>query len=576
MEGTGVERLTRKDIALLIGFCVVSFGLFLLDGKTRNVHETVHCQNAREMMADGDWLVPHYAGRPWLERPPLPFWITMPFLAAFGDADWVFLAPPLLLATASVVMLSWMTSLWFGRVMGLISGLILASMQEFVRYATIAECDMFLCFLVTSALALFVKSEFAAPTIDLDRRFFGRRPLSVLGFFVVLGLTNLTKGLLFGTLVTGAPVVGYLLFGRRASLPRYLWGWGWLSALATAAFWPICILLRYHDAPDFWFDDYINRAFVETPRENAYYLVQLTMMLAPWTICGITGLWLLRAGDDPRAKLGRAFVLAWVFVPLVGLSLARHKHHHYLLHAVAPWSVFAAAGAIRAWQWLRSAPNWLRHPLTGLFLLGLPYAIAIYLFRAKFPSPVEWAPYFAAGWIVVAVVGWFGAFHRRGAVAFGTMVCLVAFCRLVADFYEVRFLDKYKNDLAFLHHVTEIVPQDRDLLIYGDDGALVASWWMYQSRGRTKYLHNLTFLRDEKLDAREVFVIGRRKIETGMNKYGVPEVVAESERSRGETRPEERYTLFRLRYHDNLVRRPNQVRYSPLQATLRAPGPYLE
>src|SRR5262249_61538522 len=73
-----MPSLRFRDLALLAACCAVLSAFPLLFDRTLSTHETVHCQNVREMRADGDWVIPHYGGRPWLERPPLPFWLTLP------------------------------------------------------------------------------------------------------------------------------------------------------------------------------------------------------------------------------------------------------------------------------------------------------------------------------------------------------------------------------------------------------------------------------------------------------------------------------------------------------------------
>src|SRR5579863_5385720 len=204
-EVTGMSdvpaRLCWKDYALLSLFCVVLFSFPLFNNRVLTTHETVHCQNVREMMHDGDWIIPHYGGRVWMERPPLPFWITAAFVEMVGDNPLAYRLAPLVMGWWCVLLVGWMASVWYGRGIGLASGLILATMHEFTHYSTGAEADIFLCAIVTSALALFVYLEFCRrPAEKESTGFVSRRPWPVLAFFLVLGLTNLAKGLFFGTI----------------------------------------------------------------------------------------------------------------------------------------------------------------------------------------------------------------------------------------------------------------------------------------------------------------------------------------------------------------------------------------
>src|SRR5438132_13163473 len=126
-----MSSLRSSDYGILAAFCLVLFGFALVDGRTLTTHETVHCQNTREMRSDGDWIIPHYGGRPWLERPPLPFWITASFVAVLGDADGVYLLTTPLLGTGIVLTVAWTACRWIARPAALLAGGLLASTDAF-------------------------------------------------------------------------------------------------------------------------------------------------------------------------------------------------------------------------------------------------------------------------------------------------------------------------------------------------------------------------------------------------------------------------------------------------------------
>src|SRR5947208_5652506 len=83
----GERRLRPRDYLILLGVTVLSLGYPLVHPRTLTSHETTHCQNVVEMLASGDWIIPTYGGRPWLERPPLPHWCTGTFALAFGTGE---------------------------------------------------------------------------------------------------------------------------------------------------------------------------------------------------------------------------------------------------------------------------------------------------------------------------------------------------------------------------------------------------------------------------------------------------------------------------------------------------------
>ncbi len=130
-------RLGRRDYLLLTVYCLVLFGLAMVSGRGLSIHESVLPQSAREMYADGDWVVPKRGGAPWMESPPLPQWATVAVASLFGRCDTVAIVRlgPTLVATAVVLMVAWMATLFFGRGLGLLSGFVMATTCQFLRFA---------------------------------------------------------------------------------------------------------------------------------------------------------------------------------------------------------------------------------------------------------------------------------------------------------------------------------------------------------------------------------------------------------------------------------------------------------
>ena len=73
---TEPRSLRPIDALLLVVLCATLAAPALTDGRWLTTHEATHCLNVREMFDSGDPLIPTYGGRPWLERPPVPHWLT--------------------------------------------------------------------------------------------------------------------------------------------------------------------------------------------------------------------------------------------------------------------------------------------------------------------------------------------------------------------------------------------------------------------------------------------------------------------------------------------------------------------
>src|SRR6478736_4135233 len=46
-----------------------------------------YAQIPKEMLARGDWVVPHLQGQPYLDKPPLLYWLVMLSYQAFGVSE---------------------------------------------------------------------------------------------------------------------------------------------------------------------------------------------------------------------------------------------------------------------------------------------------------------------------------------------------------------------------------------------------------------------------------------------------------------------------------------------------------
>jgi 4-amino-4-deoxy-L-arabinose transferase-like glycosyltransferase len=578
------ERLRRGDVALLSLFCLMLFGYSLVGGRPLSMHEAVLPQTSREMYADHDWVIPKNGGRPWLENPPLPQWITVGVASLFGRCDevWIVRIPPAIMGTISVLLVAWMASVWYGRVHGMLSGLILATMHEFTQYSWLAEDEIFLCTLVTAAVSVFVWLEFGRqPPIDERTRFFGRRTWGMLVLFIALGMTNLAKGLVFGTAMAVIPIAGWLLWNRDIQkILSYCWLWGWLTYAVIGLAWPVAAWLRFPDAVDVWKFDHVGRLdghYDDITQPVWYYAKVLPGLIAPWTPLAFAGLWLTRRSAFAAARSPERFLWCWAILPPVVFSIPHGKHHHYLLHVLSPWAVLAVPALMRLRDWILSWPDRARRPINSVVTLAIPGAIAIGVVGQGLPGATWLLPLLMGAWSIGSVAFSWGVGHRNGRLAAATLYSglLVAFC--AGHSVAGSFFDQCRFDAAFFRKVREVLPSDAKLCVNGDFPARMEDFRiLFSMPDRAHSLFNLTFLADERLGRDDVYVISRAADRTTLANYGESEIILQSDRTRREKSPDDRLTLFRLRFRNDLVRMPaDGVRVSPMQAMGRADGPYL-
>lgn len=574
MSPANKSFLSCRDYQLLVVYCVLVCGFVFWYDRTLTAHETVGCINIREMMRDGDWIIPHYGGRPWLERPPLPFWLTMPVVALLGDVPASYRLPPLFVAIGCVGLVSWMASVWFGRGIGILSGLILITAREFTHYATAPESDMFLCGVVVIAMSLFVYLEYRVPRTEEEQRFLtGRRPWALLAFFAALGAANLTKGLFFGDLFILVPTLAFLLGGteRWARLRRYIWLPGWALFLAIASVWAIAVYLRCPDVVALWKSDILaryNQGYLREP--FWYYLGQLPLVLFPWSLVALVGLLSTASKALSGDRTPERFLWCWALLPVLLLSLPQGKHHHYLLPVLAPWAILAALGLVHLWQWL-PRQSWMQSPWPMLVLVLIPGEVALLVWGhllgdLKVAAVVAWP-------MLVLLMWWI---LTRPDVRLGAAALLVLLLPLhwVGHALTTLVDDRYAKDRIFVERVLEVVPEELRLLVLDDYGALDPSWMLFYLGERGQLLHNASFLLCE--EGESALVLTRRRALSSLEQYGKTELLFESERSRDDGKGTHlRYGLYRIWLDPQLPRYLKPVYISPMQATNREIGPVL-
>jgi 4-amino-4-deoxy-L-arabinose transferase-like glycosyltransferase len=414
-------RLRRSPLTtdhaplLIVGLSLLTVGLGLGRAGRLTYHEAFVAQAAREMIAGGDVLVPTMGGLPWLEKPPLAIWlVALSGRLAGGVTEALSRAPSAVAATLLALGTATLAARRFGPSAGLLAGLVQATTAWTVLRGRLAEADMILACLITWTLLAFdrlraeTEGEPEPLTLPAHRRIRFWRRL----FFVGLGLTALIKGIGFGAILVGITVVLVLAWDRDGrTLRRLLSPCDWLLASLLALTWPVLVLLRHPAALGFWTWHLAGR-LAERPEHFAsgpwwQYGPALLGQVLPWTPLALVG-----AGRSlaralrlrPRLCAGDRLLWAWAVGPVALLSLATVKNPHYIIHALPPWSIWAALSLLRLGDRLERR-GWSRARLRrgvgiGFAGLGLGCGLGFAVFGPwldRRGQGAEWAFYEAAG-----------------------------------------------------------------------------------------------------------------------------------------------------------------------------------
>lgn len=354
-----------------IPFLFVHLGFPLLDPD-----EGLYALIAYEMLRSGDWVVPYINGVPYVEKPPLYFWLTALAMAVAGPADWAVRIWSALAALGAAFLTWRLGRRLYGEPAGLLAGLALMSTVGFALFVRRASTDLLFVGCLTLAVYGFVR--------DVERPEAGRRRFLLC--YLGVALSVLTKGFI-GLLFPLAIVGVALLVVRRLSPREMNLGWGLAVFAAVALPWHVALAVR---APALaWFYLVENqilrfldaRTFVEddVPISTVGFLVTAFLWLFPWSVFALAR---PRPGTGPSAAW-RPVAALWAVVVLLFFALSRFKHEYYALPAFPAVALIAGA----AWASGRDVGRWLGVALPGCLAVG---AWALWVGAGLTPEQALW------------------------------------------------------------------------------------------------------------------------------------------------------------------------------------------
>jgi 4-amino-4-deoxy-L-arabinose transferase len=398
----GGAGLRRGAILLAFAFALLLPGLGRM--AARDSTDARYLEVAREMVASGDWLVPHLAGVAHLHKPPLAYWAAALGFSAFGVSPLGgrLLEQVALAATAGLVF-SWARRRLGEPAAWLAAGLLLTTGLVYVSSRAL-HTDLFqLLFLTGALLALFEGSA-------------GRSGPTALGF-ALLGVSMLAKGpiALLVALSVMLPFLWLRRGERRLPLGGVLAGIALFAAIGLP--WYGALVARDPSLLG-WFVEHqiVARATsgVEGHRHGAPYLpVHLLVGTLPWTPLIALSIWRLRPRRGTRTPAADLFLLLWALVPCLLFELFATKLATYLLPAFPAAALLVATANARGLLVDRHGRRALAASaaLCGVAALALAGAIAFEAWRGDAasrwlePAELEAPRVAAAGVAIVGALG---------------------------------------------------------------------------------------------------------------------------------------------------------------------------
>lgn len=302
--------------------------------------EPRYAQVAREMLQRHDWVTPTLWGKPWLEKPPLYYWLAdIAYKAAGGVHDWAARLPSIVL-TALMVFFVYFWARRFYRGMQLDAALITAASAAVIGFSRGASTDMPL----TATLTIAMLSWFAW--------YKERNRLWLLTSYFFLALGTLAKGPV--AVFLAAVVVSMFIILRRdwKLFLLSLWPPAVLLFLAVALPWYIAV---QRVNPDFFHVFIVQQNLARYasdlyrhPQPFWYYLPVILLGLVPWVAFVIAALvdairdWRYAIEQPPGDADLATFLAIWFLFPILFFSLSQSKLPGYILPSIPAGTILLA------------------------------------------------------------------------------------------------------------------------------------------------------------------------------------------------------------------------------------------
>ena len=484
--------LNKRYVLLLLSFFLLAYILPLGARDLFAPDETRYGEIPREMIASGDWVVPHLNGLRYFEKPALGYWVHAGSLLLFGENNFAVRLPSALAVGLSALLIFSLVRRVSRRedreneadgFMAFLAALIFLSCFEVFGVGNTAVLDSLFAFFLTATITTFFFASEARPGSAQEKSF-----LLLAG--MCCGLAFLTKGLL-GFAVPVLAIAPYLVWQRRyADLLRMSW-LPILTAVLVSLPWSIAIHLR---EPDFWrfffWNEHIRRFMADNAQhKESFWLFFLTApgMLIPWvfvTPAAVPGIKSRLFEQGAQSRLLR-FCLCWMVLPFLFFSLSSGKLLTYLLPCFPPFAILIVFGLLHALKKdtrssLFQGGIVVNAVLFGSILVAFLY-VQLFVFNGFRPYSQAWKAMMIVNGLVFFVLFLIWAFRSQRTVSktlvFGLSPILFFF---IIHFTIPDLTREVKSPGPMLEQYAQDI-SDEDIVISDENSIRAVGWYLKRS-----------------------------------------------------------------------------------------------
>ncbi len=421
--------------------------------------ETRYALIARTMMRSGQYILPHFNGEIYSEKPPFFFWTIVASSKIAGEmSPSACRAPSAISSILLSIFTFWFANKLFGKRVAFLSGLLVLVTPVLVHTGRWMIMDPMLSLFSASAIGL------AYMGINVPEKRLSYYTLSGL----LMGIGGLIKGPI--TVLMTLLVMSVYLIIRREIRPAFTWKLipGALLALGIPAVWYYlaCKLGGPEYTQVILFRQSVGR-FSEGwifRRPWYYYGYIFPALFLPWTFFLPTGIAHSLSPERKAQKRHVVFLLVWTATYLIFFSLSKSKKPLYMMPTLPAIAMVLAL----LWNWHMSNPvrrvlglkiaTTCAAVLLCLLGIGIPIAAADYadLKAFELALPIIWA----LAVCVSAAMAMLWIFLNRPSSSVKSLIASLCILNLFIGIYVAGIINPRKSIKAFSENVGKIVGEE--------------------------------------------------------------------------------------------------------------------
>ncbi|MFH1683402.1 MAG: glycosyltransferase family 39 protein [Candidatus Margulisiibacteriota bacterium] len=441
--------------SILFFFKLGSFSLY-------DAAETTYGEFIKQMRLTGDWITLRYNAEIIFDKPPLYYWLATIATYIFGFNEFAIRFWAAACGVLTVLTTFFLGKSFYNQRTGFFSAIIAMTSFQFLIQSRIAELDILLTLLITSAFLFFWYG------YQTGKKYF------YWVFYLMMALAVITKGII-GIALPGFAIFLFLLFkkelGRIKEMQLIP---GFLIILLIGAPWYIAEWLLHGQkftefVLGFLFLARFGGVVAGHPGPWYYYFLAVILGFAPWSHFlpySLFRTWKLRTHNS------ELITLCYIIPVFIVFSIAKTKLPSYLL----PLYPFFAIMAGKLWDdFLGSEQQTMKKGMTIANVLLAVVVILIIIgftilgtsnysgqYQELMPNLLLLAGILVAGSLIS--IGSF--FFKKYKVSFMTIPAMVFIITLILTTQTLPAVEKYKGSRELGQKVAQVIKKHEKIAAY--------------------------------------------------------------------------------------------------------------